>query len=140
MATLVGSGASAKRLLAELEGCQVVCVNCHRRRTACRGRWRRAASDWRVHNSWRSPHEERNIRIALETLERSGCVDCGVTDLPILDFDHVEGKVDSVMRMAAGGCSELRLHAEIAKCVVRCGNCHRRRTARQFGYYRAIGA
>ena len=29
-----------------------------------------------------------------------------------------------------------RVEAEIAKCSVRCANCHRRRTAEQFGYWR----
>jgi hypothetical protein len=65
-------------------------------------------------------------------------LDCGTHELCLLDFDHVQGKHDSVMRMAAGGCSERRLRAEIARCVVRCANCHRRRTALQFGYYRAV--
>jgi hypothetical protein len=30
------------------------------------------------------------------------------------------------------------IEAEIAKCVVRCANDHRRRTARQFGWYRLL--
>jgi hypothetical protein len=30
----------------------------------------------------------------------------------------------------------LALRAEIEKCDVRCGNCHRIRTAKQFGSYR----
>jgi hypothetical protein len=32
------------------------------------------------------------------------------------------------------------LKAEIAKCQVRCANCHRRRTAAQFGWWRSLGA
>lgn len=139
ISTLVAAGPSASRLFAELQQCEVVCVNCHRRRTARRGRWRRAARDWRSAPNRRARHEERNIAIALEALERAGCVDCGEHELAILDFDHLDAKDDSVMRLAAGGCSEFRLRAEMAKCVVRCANCHRRRTARQFGYYRATG-
>jgi hypothetical protein len=62
-------------------------------------------------------------------LEASGCVDCGLDELPALDFDHVGIKRESVVSLARGGCSLERLIAEIEECKVRCANCHRRRTA-----------
>ena len=55
---------------------------------------------------------------------RGGCVDCGETDRVVLHFDHVRGeKVCSPSNCAPGP----KLDAELAKCDVRCANCHRRR-------------
>ncbi len=65
------------------------------------------------------------------------CVDCGEPDPIVLEFDHVRGEkradVDSLITV---GCSRALLLAEIAKCDVRCANCHRRRTAAARGYRR----
>ena len=67
-------------------------------------------------------------------LEHS-CVDCGETDPVVLEFDHVRGtKIAHVSRMVKGAVSLARLQAEIAKCDVRCANCHRRRTAKMLGW------
>ena len=57
------------------------------------------------------------------------CVDCGEDDLVVLDFDHVRGKkLGNVSEMWRAQCSWQKLLDEIAKCVVRCANCHRRVT------------
>src|SRR5579883_2901903 len=57
------------------------------------------------------------------------CVDCGKTDIRVLDLDHVrEVKQASIMRMIGIGCAWRTIEAEIAKCEVRCANCHRIRT------------
>jgi hypothetical protein len=54
----------------------------------------------------------------------------------VLDFDHVSGmKLMGISRMVANGGSLEALQEEIAKCVSRCANCHRRKTARERGYY-----
>jgi hypothetical protein len=64
------------------------------------------------------------------------CVDCGETDIVCLDFDHVRGKkrlsVSAMMRWYCWSSIE----EEIAKCDVRCANCHRRKTARERAQYR----
>jgi hypothetical protein len=67
------------------------------------------------------------------------CVDCGEGDICVLDFDHEDPtqKVEEVSRLAGFGIAWERVEAEIAKCSVRCANCHRRRTAEMFGYWRA---
>jgi hypothetical protein len=69
-------------------------------------------------------------RSALEALKvQSGCVDCGwAEDGVALDFDHVTGtKVMNVSTMIA--CRSWgAIMEEVAKCEVRCANCHRIRT------------
>ena len=138
---LVTEGFSAEVLTSEIRACEVVCVNCHRKRTARRAGWLRIDPDWRGKlQRTRLPGEARNIAFAYEHLMNSGCVDCGEWRLCVLDFDHVGGKDVSVMVLAHSGYGLARLQAEIAKCEVRCANCHRRRTAREGRHYRAICA
>jgi lysozyme family protein len=69
------------------------------------------------------------------------CVDCGEKDPIVLDFDHrnPEDKTGNISRMATNRTSIKNLKKEIAKCDLRCANCHRRRTAKQFGWYSYIG-
>jgi 5-methylcytosine-specific restriction endonuclease McrA len=65
-----------------------------------------------------------------DVLLRSNCVDCGLGDLVVLEFDHMTDKRCSVPSLARRGSSLARLQREIAKCQIRCANCHRRRTSR----------
>lgn len=60
--------------------------------------------------------------------EASGCVDCGVTNHIILDFDHLRDKKYNVSRMIHDGFSWKAIKKEIEKCEVVCANCHRIRT------------
>jgi hypothetical protein len=63
------------------------------------------------------------------------CVDCGEADPLVLDLDHRDpkGKVQAVTWLAARRRWVI-VAAEIDKCDVRCANCHRIRTAVQFGW------
>lgn len=61
------------------------------------------------------------------------CVDCGESDILVLEFDHINrnskyGNVGTLIR-AAG--SFQKIIEEISKCEVRCANCHRRKTERE---------
>jgi hypothetical protein len=134
IADLVNRGAREATLIDELSRCEVVCANCHRRRTASRGRWRRL--DLGDSRSWRSPLQELNVLHAYCALLVSGCVECGERDLVLLDFDHVGAKTANVMDLARREYAFARVLAEIEQCVVRCANCHRRRTARDGAWYR----
>lgn len=60
--------------------------------------------------------------------ESSGCVDCGVNNHIVLDFDHLSDKKYNVSRMIHDGFSWAAIKKEIAKCEVVCANCHRIRT------------
>ena len=70
-------------------------------------------------------------------LETHPCVDCGESDPVVLEFDHVRGKKSyNVSMMGWVGFPWDSLLREIAKCEVRCANCHRRKTAERKGSYR----
>ena len=64
------------------------------------------------------------------------CVDCGETDPRVLEFDHIHGKAANVATLISEGVSTERLMIEISLCVVRCANCHRRKTSNERGWWK----
>lgn len=63
-------------------------------------------------------------------LQKNPCVDCGNSDIRVLELDHVRGKKDFNVSDMAKQSSLTVIQKEIAKCEVRCANCHRIRHAR----------
>ena len=110
--------------------------------------WCRACfSDANKRNYWKDPESVRSRvgrnsvrrraasqRRAIEYLLAHPCVDCGERDILCLQFDHLTDKKFDVSMMISTGVSWQRIAAEIAKCEVRCANCHARKTARERGY------
>jgi hypothetical protein len=85
---------------------------------------------------------EKDVNREIDQYLRSHpCVDCGESDPVVLDFDHRDGveKIETISVLRARGRRE-QLFAEIAKCDVRCSNCHSRRTAMQFGWSKIVAA
>ena len=76
-------------------------------------------------------------QFVLDHLRSHPCVDCDETDLLVLDFDHVRGiKTTGIAELIARERPVSVLQAEIAKCEIRCANCHRRKTMSEQGGYR----
>jgi hypothetical protein len=106
-------------------------------------RWCRACfSEANTANYWKNPERERarvlalktrkreeNRRRAIEYLLAHPCIRCREKDIAVLQFDHLRDKKFNISTMIANGSSWERIEAEIAKCVVRCANCHRLKTA-----------
>lgn len=121
---------STRRIAQEIERCEVVCVNCHRRRTARRAQtWRIA--DRSLAKKHLTPGQRRNLIWLRDLLLRSNCADCGLDDFLVLEFDHVTEKTANVPELARDGASLERLQREIACCEIVCANCHRIRTRRR---------
>jgi hypothetical protein len=75
---------------------------------------------------------QRNREYVLGYLLAHPCVDCGESDPVCLDFDHVRGKKKrEISGLVRAACSLKTLQREIAKCDVRCANCHRKVTAKR---------
>ena len=75
----------------------------------------------------------------VDYLRAHPCVDCGESDVRVLDFDHIGEKRELVSSLVARGARWNRIVEEIAECQVRCANCHRRVTAQRAGWSRLAG-
>lgn len=64
------------------------------------------------------------------------CADCGENDPIVLEFDHLRDKEASVSKLIQWGAKIETIEAEIAKCEIRCANCHRRVTYQRANSWR----
>ena|ERR1700712_1096671 len=67
------------------------------------------------------------------------CEYCGECDPIVLEFDHInpETKSFNISQAARFGKDWGIVLAEMEKCQILCANCHKRRTAQQFHWYKA---
>ena len=90
----------------------------------------------------RESNDARHLVLAKmirEYLNSNPCIDCGLDDPELLEFDHVRGqKTAGVGNLVARVVSWKMIEEEIDKCEVRCLHCHRKRTIKQFGWYASL--
>jgi hypothetical protein len=116
------------------DGLQNICRDCNRSRAR-----EYYANNRAAHIRVIMARKAVQRRLALEALGEyllaHACVDCGEADIRVLDFDHREGarKHAEVMKLAQDGYSVAKIMAEIAKCDVRCRNCHAKITYERMG-------
>jgi hypothetical protein len=70
-------------------------------------------------------------------LSNHPCVECGETDPIVLEFHHLGNKEAEIAAMVGQGTSLEKIIKEIEKCEVLCGNCHKRKTAKERGWFRS---
>ena len=136
---MVGLSYSWTTIEAEIAKCEVRCANCHHIKE------NEKSSSWRRFlGALAGQALTRNTRVNAENKRRlyaylaeHPCVDCGQTDIRCLEFDHVRGnKSASITRMLNTGVTWSVIKAEIAKCEVRCANCHRIKTLERGKWWR----
>lgn len=87
--------------------------------------------------SWNDKQRSVLETFLYERLSQSHCVDCFEKDILVLDFDHLYNKRFGIALMFKNRYSVAAIEDEIEKCVVRCANCHRRKTAKEVGYWKS---
>jgi len=75
----------------------------------------------------------------LEFLATQKCSHCSETDPVVMEFDHLNPTTKEIsVSEAIDRCfSWKRVKAEIDKCQILCANCHRRKTAKDFNFYKS---
>jgi hypothetical protein len=119
------------------DGLQAVCQTCMRAYQAAHYDRNRKRHIERV----RQDNTRRKALAAAELesyLRAHPCIECGTEDVRVLELDHREGELKSanVSAMVGTGLPWSRILGEIAKCDVRCANCHRIMTMTRGGHFR----
>ncbi len=73
-------------------------------------------------------------------LSKKSCIDCGEADIAVLEFDHRNRskKTEAVSTLIRHGYPISIIRKEIGKCDIRCANCHRRKTSKDFKWLKTI--
>jgi hypothetical protein len=83
-------------------------------------------------------HLARNRNLIWDYLLSHPCVDCEEDNPIVLQFDHRDPKQKLfAIGRSLSNVGQKKLLAEIAKCDVRCANCHIKRTNKQFNFWRS---
>lgn len=84
------------------------------------------------------PREEFHINI-LTYLAYKRCVVCSEDDIRVLELDHIDPSTKhfSISQAIKLGFKWEEVVGELKNCQVLCANCHKRRTAQQFNWYKA---
>ena len=79
----------------------------------------------------------RNVRFVRRYLERHPCIHCGITDIRVLHFDHInrDDKKSSISKLKYTTMALSTIKIEIEKCQILCANCHAIKTLKEASKY-----
>lgn len=130
---MVTYGYGMDELESEMDGCAVLCANCHRKEhadgsesTAAEG-----VTEPREPVDPKAVDRRGRIRDWVSEYKRAsgGCAQCDEGDPACLEFHHDGEKRESIGRMISDGHSMDEIRAELSNCTVVCANCHRKEHA-----------
>lgn len=138
---MIVRGYSIVHIQDEINKCEIRCGNCHRiKSTRELGNLKNGEEvilDDKRGNL--SRYRKRNRLFIYEILKQSVCADCSTDTFAVLEFDHIRGtKTYSISYLVHHGMSLDTIKNELEKCEIRCVNCHRLKTMKQFDWARAI--
>ena len=113
--------------------------------TQCRFCTRKAIKNHYSNNKKYYSNRNKTSRIKLQQkfldyIKSLSCTKCGENHPATLDFDHIDRtqKTKTISSMIRGRETWEKILKEMEKCQVLCSNCHRKRTAEQFGWYKVF--
>jgi 5-methylcytosine-specific restriction endonuclease McrA len=69
-----------------------------------------------------------------EILKNASCRACGIRDIEVLEFDHInpKTKIDNISNMMIKRVYKVEdVLREVKKCQILCANCHRKKTHKE---------
>jgi hypothetical protein len=117
------------------------CKDCYRehRRTYYQEHYRKYHKRYLERALKRRQAKKQSYRIKmLDYLKDKKCEDCGISDIRVLEFDHMDAtnKSFGISRGVDYTKNWEELLLEIKKCRILCANCHKIHTAKQQKWYR----
>lgn len=117
------------------------CKECYKvqRQRSYKMHYIKYGDEYRIRARKRKARQYAALREKLiQYLKGKSCVVCGEKDIRTLEFDHINpgSKAFGISRGITDGRKWSDIQAEINKCQILCANCHKKRTAEQFGWYK----
>lgn len=119
--------------------------NC--RRSACKSCYSIRQRKGRIRSGKQEPTRKQrsNQRVIVKQkvydyLKQNPCIICNEKEVACLQFDHRDSlnKKFHISNAACNGISWDKIVEEIEKCDVLCANCHAKKTAIQFNWYKHL--
>lgn len=118
VAELAAEGYNIPTIQAEIDKCEILCSNCHRKQ----------------HFKNSSPKNPKAKHVYELKLDRR-CTKCGESHIACLDFHHIQEKIDNIGTMVRDKQYSIEdLKLEIDKCIILCSNCHRKEHSEYINY------
>lgn len=120
------------------------CKECYKehRKTYYAEHYLKYGDKYRERAKLRRARAKRNLQIKLKDyLEGKSCKNCGESDIRVLEFDHLNPatKRFGIANSITDGRKWSDILIEIEQCQILCANCHKKQTAIQYGWFKAIG-
>ena len=122
VSSILNKTMSWNKVLVEIQKCDPICVNCHRKLH------KKERSNQKYLEDSDEPNQQYKRKLTRWFYQYKStlkCELCEENDSCCLDFHHIENKIMIVGECAGHGWSKNRILKEINKCRVLCGNCHR---------------
>lgn len=118
LAQMIRDASPVEALQAEIDKCEVLCGNCHRRH-------HHSVTD--AFGDYSNQARIEKLNWFREYLSEQLCADCGLDDYRCIEFHHVGQKNFNISYIAKSGHSLSSLQAELQLCQALCVNCHRKK-------------